>query len=134
VLRPPGRTADLQVPLPEALPDGELLLTVFFHLLEETLWAPKGHVVAWDQMEVRPRSAGGEVEGADDVRLETTSDAVVARAGEVTVRVGRKTGAIESLKVAGAERLARRSSRTSARSPTRTSAPRISGRRISARG
>jgi len=107
VLRPPGRTADLQVPLPEAPPDGELLLTVFFHLPEETLWAPKGHVVAWDQMEVRPRSAGGEVEGADDVRLETTSDAVVARAGEVTVRVGRKTGAIESLKVAGAERLAR---------------------------
>ncbi len=53
---------DVTVPLPAALPagEGEVHLSVRWTTLAATAWAPKGHLVAWDQVALRaaPRSRG----------------------------------------------------------------------------
>jgi beta-galactosidase len=57
--------ASATVPLPVALPAGgaELHLTVRFEQRRATPWAPAGHAVAWDQVELRraPRSRGASM-------------------------------------------------------------------------
>jgi beta-galactosidase len=56
---PAGERTELRVPVPSvALDDGQRAhLTVSFTTLEETPWAPIGHEIAWEQVEVA-RAAG----------------------------------------------------------------------------
>lgn len=44
----PGEKRLLRIPLPE-MDDSEYFLEISFSLSEDTLWAEKGHVVAWEQ-------------------------------------------------------------------------------------
>ncbi len=50
----PGMTKDLTLSLPAAKSDGESHLTIQFKLAETTAWAERGHVVAWDQLQLSP--------------------------------------------------------------------------------
>ena len=52
----PGRSKTLSLPVPRTLPVGEAYVRVEFRLRRATAWAPRGHVVAWDQI-----ALGGEV-------------------------------------------------------------------------
>jgi beta-galactosidase len=50
----PGEECDVTVPYepPEPKPGAEYHLKVIFSLAEDTIWAKRGHVVAWDQFRV----------------------------------------------------------------------------------
>ncbi|MGW0084963.1 glycoside hydrolase family 2 TIM barrel-domain containing protein [Streptomyces sp. NPDC003393] len=52
----PGGSADVKLPEPPGDPDGETHWTVRALLASDTAWAPKGHVVAWGQAAVAPRT------------------------------------------------------------------------------
>ncbi len=49
---PPQTDLEVTVPFKGVDQEGEYLLTVSFVLPEKTLWAPRGHRIAWDQMTV----------------------------------------------------------------------------------
>jgi len=51
----PGEKKILKIPLPE-MEDSEYFLEICFSLSEDTLWAKKGHVVAWEQFLIKPPS------------------------------------------------------------------------------
>lgn len=50
----PGHTASIKIPFekPELTNGAEYWLRVSFHLREEEEWAPKGHEVAWEQLQI----------------------------------------------------------------------------------
>ncbi|WP_316740596.1 glycoside hydrolase family 2 TIM barrel-domain containing protein [Streptomyces sp. MK7] len=52
----PGESADVKLPEPPEGPGGETHWTVRALLASDTAWAPKGHVVAWGQAVVAPRT------------------------------------------------------------------------------
>jgi beta-galactosidase len=91
--------------LPAGEPGQERHLRVRFSLAKATDWAPKGHVVAWDQMALparaKRRAAAGTEPGAPwTVRRDT----FVASVGEVSARV--RNGALDGLRLSGQEVLA----------------------------
>ena len=47
---PPRESHEMTVPIGTIESSGESLLTIAFSLPDETAWAPKGHVIAWDQL------------------------------------------------------------------------------------
>jgi len=51
----PGRSRIVNLPLPRTVPAGEAHVRIEFRLRRAAAWAPRGHVVAWDQV-----SLGGE--------------------------------------------------------------------------
>lgn len=74
-----GPHATATVPMPCEIPDGtgEVHLTVRVTLLAAQPWAPKGHLVAWDQLELRAAAkghrAGDAVSGPAATKPATTS-------------------------------------------------------------
>ena len=55
---PPGESREVQLPIEvlEASESGETWLTVSAELAADTPWADAGHLVAWQQFELTPRS------------------------------------------------------------------------------
>ncbi len=47
---PPRESREAMVSLGAIEPKGEYLLTIAFSMPDESSWAPKGHVIAWDQL------------------------------------------------------------------------------------
>lgn len=79
----PGRSVTVSLPLPRRLPEGEAHLLVEFVQRRATAWAPKGHVVSWQQFPL-----GGQVVatgGRRSVEIDT------ADTGISGVRVGGET-------------------------------------------
>jgi len=76
---------------------GELLLTVSFELPQDTAWAPKGHVVAWDQFEVRPMPEKAAPAPQDPPKLVVTDRAYMVKGERFSLAVNRATAALESL-------------------------------------
>jgi beta-galactosidase len=79
-----------------------------FATTEKTLWAERGHVIARDQVVVPADPQPSRVVGVirtDEVRMEQTADDVTIAGRDFTVRIGKESGAIESWKVKGEERL-----------------------------
>jgi beta-galactosidase len=91
---------------PELKAGAEYWLKITFSLAEDTLWAKRGYVVAWDQFKVAfdvPASAEMDISRMAGVRLVETAEAYEVEGEEFTVRVGKESGAIESLKLGGKE-------------------------------
>jgi beta-galactosidase len=87
-------------------PSGEYLLTVSFALPQETLWAAKGHIVAWDQFEMPWDKPVEQAVVADSPKLTQSDAAITVEGSGVVVTVGRRSGALESYCVDGTELLA----------------------------
>lgn len=109
---PPGETRELPLALAAlSEPAGaEHLLTVAFELPEDTRWAKRGHRVAWDQLPVPERVAGAArpvTFYSTPVRIDTTEAECRVSGSDFTAVVSRKTGALTSYGIAGAEMLAR---------------------------
>jgi len=101
---PPQQGMDIKIPLTKPWDNRETLLTVYFKLPEDTAWAPKGHIVAWDQFPLtRVPKVKLPLMGAKPVKIDTTPEAFNVTSSYYDVRVNRKTAAIESLKINGAE-------------------------------
>jgi beta-galactosidase len=87
------------------LPAGEAFLNVRFLLADDEPWAPRGHLVAWEQVAVpnKPRAhssglarKGGLSEGAGAFTLSGRG---------IRARVGKRSGTLDSLTIGGREML-----------------------------
>lgn len=113
----PGESKEVKLasPLKEFLgsanaTDGEVMLTISFHLPEDTAWADAGHIVAWDQLEV---STDAAKEGrrriekvASNIDVDETDNKVVVQWDDSTATIDKTTGALTSLKSNDQELLA----------------------------
>ncbi len=106
----PGTSQDvtLDVKQPRLDPAAEYFLTVTYALAQDMPWAPKGHVMSWDQFAMPyhvPAAAGPGFSRDPDVKLTGNSNAFVVSNDQFSVRIGKKDGALESYHVAGRELL-----------------------------
>ncbi len=92
---PAGATQKIGLPLASARPaDGEWYLEVQWRLIEPTAWAPAGHVVAWDQVQL----AAPEVEL---LSLPETSHLASGSPGAERIEVGDLALALDEQGVSG---------------------------------
>jgi beta-galactosidase/evolved beta-galactosidase subunit alpha len=106
----PGQTATVDLPhLPQTDTDVcERILTVRFALGRRTAWAPKGHLVAWDQIVLPPptpatRQADAPRSPAAAVVIEDAGDCLTLRGGGLRLRWHKWQGAWFSLRAGGRE-------------------------------
>jgi beta-galactosidase len=101
--------AEVTVKVPANLPqDGrEYLGTLEFRLAEDTLWAPAGHVVAWEQFELRPWTPAVASSAGGAVQVRETAATIALQAGSAAVTVDKTTGALTEYRIGGVNRLAR---------------------------
>jgi len=93
----PQESRELQVPLPEMSRPGEYYLTVGFRLPEATRWAPKGHVVAWDQLLVKKVVATpGPAPELPPLELKQNAVAIEVTGKGFALSIEKSTGAILS--------------------------------------
>ncbi|MCP5519131.1 MAG: DUF4981 domain-containing protein [Verrucomicrobiales bacterium] len=107
----PGEAREIVAPLRDSrgAPGQERFLTIKFALRSDTLWASRGHVVAWEQFalpvigRVAPAVAQGD---APPVKLRRTGETIEAVARDVVVRFNAGTGSLTSFEARGDEMLA----------------------------
>lgn len=106
----PGETKEIELGIrqPALKPDAEYFLTVSFALANDEPWAPKGHVVAWDQFQMPYKVASAPA--ADESKLPTVKlseipGSYVVSNDKFSVAVSMQTGSISSYNVAGHELL-----------------------------
>jgi beta-galactosidase len=100
-------TVPFEPPSPE--PGREYFLRISFVLREDAPWAPKGHVVAWEQLPVPievPPSLPADGTSMPPVELRTSPERYTVLGGDFSVAVGRESGALESIVHRGEERMA----------------------------
>lgn len=104
---PPGGKKAVAVRLP-ALPPGEAFLTVELVLAADEPWAKRGHVVAWEQLKLPPRPGAAQLAPGrtGPVEVQEAGDGVTVAGPGFSIRFGRSSGAIESIRYGGRERLA----------------------------
>lgn len=103
---PPGGTREVVVPFEKpAEISREYFLTISFALAEDQIWAPRGHVVAWDQfaMPWKPSSRQPRAQRGSPLEVEESADAIRVRGEGFSVSVGKQTGALESYRWGDAE-------------------------------
>ncbi len=117
---PPRQSKEVRVPVPKRADRGEYLLTVSFHLADDTLWAKAGHRVAWDQFVLRPWSGletlgprsgmqSGQLpsgQPAGELSVKQTADSFTVQGRGFAVVFSRRTGELTSYRVDGVELLA----------------------------
>jgi beta-galactosidase len=108
---PPRQDTELRVPFvpPEPRPGREYFLKISFVLAGDTRWAPRGHVVAWEQLRLPldvPAPPEADVDGMPPVELRESADRLIVAGPDFSVAVGRAGGAIESLVHRGRELVA----------------------------
>lgn len=100
----PGESQEITLPIHpyQKQPGSEYFLTVSFALTHDTLWASKGYILAWDQMELPhpplPLSAHS-AEGLPDVAVSEADSGITVGNAKFEVRIGRNSGTLESYKV-----------------------------------
>jgi len=107
----PKQVQDVTIPFrkPKLKPDTEYWLKISFALAEDTLWAKRSHIVAWDQFKLpfdTPPATKVNTEDMPTLKLEQSPDAFTVIGKNFTLTVGKKTGAIESFIFDDAELIA----------------------------
>jgi beta-galactosidase len=104
----PGEDKQINVPFEKPIlqPGAEYLLKVSFALADDTPWAEKGHVVAWEQFEIpfdTPQAPSVDIAAMPPLKLQETNKALKITGKDFELVVGKSSGAIESLKFDGKE-------------------------------
>ena len=104
----PGQSASIRIPFrkPALVSGAEYWLRVSLHLRKNTLWAKKGHEVAFDQMQIPytvPAVPSLNVTGLPSLQLEKGADGVVVSGKNFSVSFSSVTGDISSLNYRGRE-------------------------------
>ncbi|MCP5522664.1 MAG: DUF4981 domain-containing protein [Verrucomicrobiales bacterium] len=106
----PGAEAEIQIPVREVVrvPGVEHFLTVRFALADDALWAPRGHIVAWEQFALPTvaTAATPVAVAGDALKAERDDNRIVVTGAGFSVALSLKTGALESFRVQGDEMLA----------------------------
>ncbi|HEV2763473.1 MAG TPA: beta-galactosidase domain 4-containing protein, partial [Pyrinomonadaceae bacterium] len=104
-----SREVTLGVRRPRLKPGAEYFLKVTFSLAADARWAPRGHVVAWDQYlmpyEVPPAPARN-VNALPALKLTESEEGFTVKGARFTLRFGRRSGALESYEFDGRRLLA----------------------------
>ena len=99
-----SETVTLRLRKPLLAAGAEYYLRVSLHLKEKTLWAGKGHEIAWRQFEMPYDVEDAQVmrlAAMPELKLEQTPDRVKAESDSFAVTFDRKTGTIGSLVYGG---------------------------------
>lgn len=109
---PPGGSQVVTVPFtpPECRPGAEYWLTLSFTLAHDTLWAERGHEVAWAQFKMPfevPAPAVMPLEEMPPLQLAESGEAVSIQGPDFRVVFNRSKGTITSWRYQGRELLAR---------------------------
>jgi len=91
---------------PRLRPGSEYFLKVSFSLARDTIWAPRGHVLAWDQFRLpfrTPPAPRPDIAAMPPVKLADSPAGITVTGANFELRVGKKSGSIESYKVNGKE-------------------------------
>lgn len=107
----PQTTKEVTIPLKQFAPKAaaDYQLKISFVLKEKTLWADKGHVVAWDQFGMPyeiPSPDEIAVDSMANVVLENTDKAISIQGKNFVVTFNKTTGLLESWTVEGKSMLA----------------------------
>lgn len=105
----PGASEKVTLALGTIPAGAEAHLNVRFATSKDSLYAAKGHLVAWDQLTLAQakRTASKAKKGTTAVAVEETPTGVTLRAGNVTATFDRATSELASLKRDGVELLSR---------------------------
>ncbi|MCO6042300.1 DUF4981 domain-containing protein [Aeoliella sp. ICT_H6.2] len=102
----PGESKEVKLDLRE-VDAGEALVTVSFHLPEDTEWAEAGHTVAWDQMLVSDKASDDKsAELPNAATVEENGKQIVFRGSDFELQFSKSTGALTSYQLDGKELLA----------------------------
>jgi len=104
----PNSQQEVIIPIekPEITPSAEYHLKIIFKLRDDTLWANKGHIIAWDQFELpfeKIPSNALNTEPLPSVNITESNSAFTVSGEDFKVIIGKKTGGIESLVYKGTE-------------------------------
>lgn len=102
---PPGSSKELELPLPK-LPAGEALLTVSFQLPQNSVWADKGHVVAWDQLPLAGEFQAAPLGEGAAISLDQNDTTLTATGEGFSLKFDSFTGALMSYAYRDTELLA----------------------------
>ncbi len=91
---------DIIIPFktPEIIPNTEYHLKISSVLTEDTIWANKGHILAWDQFKIPydvPIKAEMGLNEMDKITVEELDDYYEIKGEQFKIRFGKITGAIE---------------------------------------
>ncbi len=103
---PPRQAKDVRVDFSTPRTTGELLLSLYFKLPEQTTWAPADHVVAWDQISLGEVPALPKPDDQPPLKLAGDEDFYVFDGDDFSLQIDRRNAAIVSLKVDGQDLLA----------------------------
>ena len=100
----PKAEGEITIPFrrPTPPPGAEVFLNLRYALREDTAWAKAGHVVAWEQVPLPPGTADAPELALDDappVELAEEPEAFVVSGAGFRVAIGRRSGALESLRL-----------------------------------
>ena len=107
----PGTSREVALGLrrPRPKPGAEYFLKVTFALAADEPWAPRGHVVAWEQFAMPFQSPPAPEPAAASLpalKLTETPDAFTVAGERFTARFGRRSGALEAYEADGRRLLA----------------------------
>lgn len=108
---PPQSEQDVTIPFQnlQLIPGAEYWLKITSTLADDTSWADQGHVLAWDQYKLPfdvPPVGRMNIEEMPTLKLKESTKAVKITGKDFKLTVGKKSGAIESLKFNGKELIA----------------------------
>jgi beta-galactosidase len=89
---------------PKLNPGSEYFLTVSFSLARKAPWAEKGHILAWEQLELPfnvPALPVVDIEKLPELQCKETGEKIIVTGKEFSVTVGKANGLIETWEVNG---------------------------------
>lgn len=127
---PAGESEIIKIPfqMPELKPGAEYWLNVRFKLARDTLWAGKGHEVAWEQFKMPfavPAAPVLKIEDMPPLQLEESTNQITISGADFRLIFDRKQGTISSFVFRGAELLKVGPRLNVWRAPTDNDAPRM---------
>jgi len=97
----PGERTTVQIPLKAIRPSpgAEYHLNVRWSLAEETAWAPRGHILAWDQFELpipSPAVPAPVVKSEEPLDIADNPNDILVEGPDFSVRFDRQNGRLDS--------------------------------------
>ncbi len=119
----PKQTQETRIPFkkPQLKPGAEYLIKVMFKLSEETLWANKGYLLAWDQFKLpfnTPPIPNPNVQDMLELTVDESTAAYIITGDSFQLTIDKESGSIESFKFEGKEFVTRPLSPNFWRAPT----------------
>ena len=105
---PPGEKKELRISYKPSkiTPNTEYYLYIEFRLKEKTLWADKGHVVAWDQFEIPYEKEGPVLISSNEMaplKIVEWKERYSINGKNFIISLNRKKGTIDSIQIEGKE-------------------------------